>query len=67
MSGEADQVAGTAKELGGKVTGNSELEAEGTTQHGIGKVEHALGEVADKVKGAAEEAKDKIDGHGRSH
>jgi uncharacterized protein YjbJ (UPF0337 family) len=65
MSGEADQVAGKAKELGGKVTGDADLEAEGTTQHGIGKVEHALGEGADKVKGAADAAKDKIDGHGQ--
>jgi uncharacterized protein YjbJ (UPF0337 family) len=29
MSGEADQIAGKAKEVGGKVTGDTELESEG--------------------------------------
>jgi uncharacterized protein YjbJ (UPF0337 family) len=33
MSGEADQVAGKAKELQGKVTGDEARESEGKTQH----------------------------------
>jgi uncharacterized protein YjbJ (UPF0337 family) len=61
MSGEQDQVVGTAKEVQGKVTGDDERESEGKTQHAAGKVEHALGEAADKVKGAAEAVKNEVD------
>lgn len=61
MSGEQDQVVGKAKEVQGKVTGDAEREFEGKTQQAAGNVEHALGEAADKVKGAAEGVKDGVD------
>ena len=41
MSGRRDKVAGKAKELSGKVTGDKDLEAEGKTQRLVGKVEQA--------------------------
>jgi len=62
MSGEADQIAGKAKELQGKVTGDDELESEGKTQQGAGDVEHAVGEAGDKLKGAGQALKDTADG-----
>lgn len=62
MSGEADKVAGKAKELQGKVTGDAELESEGKTQHAAGKVEHAIGDAGDALKGAGEALTDKADG-----
>jgi len=62
MSGEQDQVIGKVKEVQGKVTGDTERESEGKTQGAVGGVEHALGNVADKVKGAGEAMKDAADG-----
>ena len=62
MSGEADQIAGKAKELQGKVTGDDELESEGKTQQGAGNVEHAVGEAGDRLKGAGQALKDKANG-----
>jgi uncharacterized protein YjbJ (UPF0337 family) len=61
MSGEADQIAGKAKELEGKVTGDKELESEGTTQHVAGKVENAVGDAGDKLEGAGQALKDTAD------
>ena len=62
MSGEVDKVAGTAKQVQGKVTGDKELESEGKTQRAAGKVEKALGDAGDKLKGAGQAVKDKADG-----
>jgi Uncharacterized protein conserved in bacteria len=53
MSGRRDKVAGKAKELSGKVTGDKDLEAEGKTQHLVGKVEQAGEDARDSVRGAA--------------
>jgi uncharacterized protein YjbJ (UPF0337 family) len=61
MSGEADQIAGKAKEVGGKVTGDTELESEGKTQNVAGRVEHAVGDAGDKLKGAGQALKDTAD------
>lgn len=61
MAGEQDQVAGTAKELEGKITGNKERESEGAAQHAAGKVEEAVGDAADRAKGAAEGVKEAVD------
>ena len=61
MSGEADQIAGKAKEVQGKVTGDKELESEGQTQQTAGKVEHAVGDARDKLKGAGQALKDTAD------
>jgi uncharacterized protein YjbJ (UPF0337 family) len=61
MSGEQDQVAGKVKEFEGKVTGDGEREAEGTAQQAAGKVESAVGDAADRAKGAAEGVKESVD------
>ncbi len=63
--GDMDRVAGKAKEIGGKVTGDRDLESEGRTQNAAGKVENAIDDAGDKVKGAARALKDKVSGdHG---
>lgn len=61
MSGEQDQVAGTAKELEGKITGDKARESEGTAQRVAGNVEGAIGDAADRARGAAEGAKEAVD------
>jgi uncharacterized protein YjbJ (UPF0337 family) len=61
MSGEQDQIAGTAKELEGKITGDKARESEGTAQRAAGKVEGAVGDAADRARGAAEGVKEAVD------
>jgi uncharacterized protein YjbJ (UPF0337 family) len=39
------QMKGTAKEVAGKISGNSELEAEGVVEKAAGKVQEKVGEV----------------------
>lgn len=53
MSNSSDKIAGKAKEVAGKVTGNDELEAEGKAQHAKGEVKEKAENVGDTVKGAA--------------
>ena len=65
MSGERDQVAGTAKELEGKITGDKAREAEGTAQRAAGEVEGAVGDAADRARGAAEGVKQAVDDNPR--
>ncbi|TMD98331.1 MAG: CsbD family protein [Chloroflexi bacterium] len=60
MTGDADRLAGKTKELGGKVTGDRELETEGKTQHAEGKAENAIDDAAAKVKGSVNAVKDKL-------
>jgi uncharacterized protein YjbJ (UPF0337 family) len=60
MTGDADRLAGKVKELGGKVTGDRELETEGKTQHAEGKVENAIDDAAAKVKGTVNAVNDKL-------
>ena len=50
--GDENRIAGKVKEIGGKVTGDQELETEGKVQNARGKVENAVDDVKDKVKGA---------------
>jgi uncharacterized protein YjbJ (UPF0337 family) len=61
MSGEQDQVAGKVKEFEGKITGDKERESEGAAQNTAGKVETAVGDAADRAKGAAEGVKESVD------
>ena len=53
MRGQSDKVASKVKELSGKVTGDKDLEAEGKTQHLVGKVEKAGDDARDSVRGVA--------------
>jgi uncharacterized protein YjbJ (UPF0337 family) len=61
MSGEQDQVVGKAKELEGQITGDKARESEGKGQQAAGKVEGAVGDAADKARGAAEGVKEAVD------
>lgn len=61
MSGEQDRVAGKAKELEGKITGDKARESEGTAQQAAGKVKRAIGDAADRARGAAQGVKEGVD------
>ena len=52
MKGRADQVKGTIKEKTGQVTGNRDLEDEGTADKASGKVQSGYGDAKEKVKDA---------------
>jgi uncharacterized protein YjbJ (UPF0337 family) len=58
MPDRSDQVAGKAKEIGGKLTGNDELESEGRTQKAAEDTKEKVQEGVDKVKGAVQGLKD---------
>jgi len=62
MDGQKDQFVGTAKELEGKATGNSDRETEGKVQNAQGKVEKTAENVVDSARGAAQAAGDKLGG-----
>ncbi len=52
VKGRADQVKGTVKEKTGQVTGNRDLEDEGTADKASGKVQSGYGDAKEKVKDA---------------
>ncbi|HEY2427081.1 MAG TPA: CsbD family protein [Pseudolabrys sp.] len=55
IEGSADQVKGKAKEIAGKVTGDTKLETEGKAQKIAGKVQNTIGGMKDAVKDAVED------------
>ena len=52
MPDRGDQLEGKAKEIGGKLTGNEELESEGRTQKAAEDTKEKIEEGVDMVKGA---------------
>ncbi len=50
VDGLASQVKGAVKETTGKVTGNEQLEAEGTAEKAGGKVQEGVGKGKDAVR-----------------
>ncbi|AEF25288.1 CsbD family protein [Streptococcus parauberis] len=52
-----DQVKGSVKESAGKLTGDKELEAEGTADKVIGKAKELGDDAKDAVKGAIDSLK----------
>ncbi|MFZ0844721.1 MAG: CsbD family protein [Pseudolabrys sp.] len=52
IEGSLEQAKGKAKEVTGKVTGDSKLETEGKGQQVAGKVQNAVGGFKDAVKEA---------------
>lgn len=52
VEGSFEQAKGKAKEVAGKVTGDSKLEGEGKAQQVAGKVQNAVGGIKDTVKEA---------------
>ena len=62
MADRGDQLAGKVKEGVGKVTGNDELESEGRQEEHREETKQNLEEAGDKVAGAVEGVKDKLQG-----
>ena len=52
IQGSVEQAKGKAKEVAGKVTGDSKLETEGRVQLATGKIQNAVGGFKDVVKEA---------------
>ena len=55
MAGTEDQVAGKAKELEGKVTGDEVREGEGKGQGLVGKAKDKASDAADSIRGKDDE------------
>lgn len=53
IEGAVEKAKGGAKEIAGKITGDSKLEAEGKAQKVGGTVQNAVGGVKDTLKGNA--------------
>ena len=56
-----DKIAGKAKETTGKVTNDTDLEAEGKLQHSEGKAKEFVEDAKSGLKAAAEKLKDTFD------
>lgn len=52
IRGSVEQAKGKIKEVAGKVTGDTKLEAEGKTQQTAGKIQNAVGGFKDALKEA---------------
>ena len=50
MEGGLKKATGTVKEKAGQITGNRDLEAEGTAEKGEGHVRSAVGKVKDAAR-----------------
>jgi uncharacterized protein YjbJ (UPF0337 family) len=50
IEGGIEQAKGKVKEVGGKLTGDAKLEAEGKTQKAKGKVQNTIGGAKDKIR-----------------
>jgi len=57
MAGKIDQMKGKAKEAVGDLTGNKDLNSEGTADRRAGEVKEKVGEVEEKVEEAIDKAK----------
>jgi uncharacterized protein YjbJ (UPF0337 family) len=54
IKGSIEQAKGKVKEIAGKATGDSKLQAEGKTQKIAGQVQNAVGGFKDAVKEAVD-------------
>jgi uncharacterized protein YjbJ (UPF0337 family) len=52
VTGIAHKVKGAVKEVAGKITGDTKLEAEGKTEKSAGKVQNAAGGIKDAARDA---------------
>ncbi len=62
MGDRSDQIGGKIKEGVGKLTGDEELESEGRREDHREKTKQNIEEGKDKIAGAVEGAKDKLQG-----
>jgi uncharacterized protein YjbJ (UPF0337 family) len=53
IKGAADKAKGAIKDVGGKITGDKELQAEGKMDKAKGAAHNAVGDAKDAVKKAA--------------
>jgi uncharacterized protein YjbJ (UPF0337 family) len=51
IEGSAKQAKGVAKEIAGKITGDSKLQADGQADKAAGKIQNAIGGVKDALRG----------------
>ncbi len=51
IEGSLNQAKGIVKEVAGKVSGDSKLEAEGKADKAAGKIQNAVGGVKDTLRG----------------
>ncbi len=58
---QLDKIAGAAKEAAGKVTGDKDLEAEGTLQKAEGKVKDAVEDAKAGLSALGERLKDAVE------
>ncbi len=56
IQGSAEQIKGKAKELGGKVAGNTKMDAEGKADRVKGKVQNTVGGMKDAIKKKEDDA-----------
>ncbi len=52
IDGAVEKAKGAAKDIAGKITGDSKLEAEGKAQKAAGTVQNAVGGAKDAVRGS---------------
>jgi uncharacterized protein YjbJ (UPF0337 family) len=55
IEGSFEQAKGKTKEVAGKVTGDTKLEAEGKAQKTAGKIQNTVGGMKDAIKEAVED------------
>jgi uncharacterized protein YjbJ (UPF0337 family) len=53
IEGSATQAKGAIKEVAGKITGDTKLQAEGAADKAAGKVQNAVGGLKDTLRDAA--------------
>ncbi len=60
MGAMKDKIAGTAKKIEGKLTGDKVRETQGSAQRAKGKIEEGVSRVAGKVRAGARDLRDRI-------
>ena len=62
LEDKLNQAKGALKENAGKITGDKQLEAEGTIENTVAKVKDVANTVAEDIKKTADDAKDAVEG-----
>ena len=62
LEDKLNQAKGALKENAGKLTGDKQLEAEGTIENTVAKVKDVANTVAEDIKKTADDAKDTVEG-----
>ena len=62
LEDKLNEAKGALKENAGKLTGDKQLEAEGTIENTVAKVKDVANTVAEDIKKTADDAKDAVEG-----